>query len=75
MGDLETLACIAKAVTLSCFFSISFEPDNWGRAMIGAPLHLTIQPQEWWHKKLGEHFQSVKYIGNQGASGIFIASH
>lgn len=38
------MECVQK-----CFFQISTVPDNMG-ALIGLPLHLTVQPHEWWVK-------------------------
>lgn len=36
------------------FFNIHFGPDNMGK-LIGHPLHLTIEPFEWWLEKLSEY--------------------
>ncbi len=34
------------------FFQIACEPDVWGDALIGHPLHLSVHPFSWWLKKL-----------------------
>lgn len=38
------------------FFSISTVPDHFGPAVVGSPLHLTVQPHAWWKQKLEEEF-------------------
>jgi hypothetical protein len=59
------LSNISKAVT-ACYFRIEFEPDSMG-ALIGAPLHLSVHDEEWWAKKLHEHFRLVRVYGD----GVF----
>lgn len=47
---------VAHNLLQSCravFFSISFQPDGFGR-FIGEPLHLTVQPYTWWRDSLAE---------------------
>lgn len=36
-----------------CFFSIAFVPDQFG-AVIGTPLHQTVQSFSWWKARLNE---------------------
>jgi hypothetical protein len=43
-------------------FRIEYEPDRMGK-LIGAKLHLTVQPAEWWLAKLCEHFTHVEHFG------------
>lgn len=38
---------------VAVFLSISLVPDNYG-AMIGRPLHLTVESFSWWKDRLGE---------------------
>ena len=64
------LSNIAKACRKSVFFRIEFTPDSMG-ALIGTPLHLSVQPEDWWSDALIRHFPSVRVIGN----GVFVASH
>ena len=42
------------------YFQISCEQDHCG-ALIGEHLHLTVQPYEWWLKKLREHGAVVHF--------------
>jgi hypothetical protein len=44
-------------------------PDHFG-AQIGHPLHLTVQPFEWWVAKLGE-FGTVKNARDLIGEGAF----
>ena len=51
------------------FFQISLVPDNMG-ALIGHPLHLTVQPFEWWVEKLS-CFGKVTWSEDQGIAALF----
>ncbi len=62
------LANIEKSVTHGVFFRIDHMHDNLG-ALIGVPLHLSVHDEEWWAKKLHEHFKLVRVYGD----GIFTA--
>ena len=48
-----TMASIARIVRdcRTSWLQISFEPDNFG-SLIGQPLHLTVQPFEWWRDRI-----------------------
>jgi 2-polyprenyl-3-methyl-5-hydroxy-6-metoxy-1,4-benzoquinol methylase len=47
------LANIMDNVKEGAFFYICLVPDAFG-AIVGKPLHLTVQPYQWWLKKLQE---------------------
>lgn len=51
------------------FFQISLVPDNMG-VLIGHPLHLTVQPFEWWVEKLS-CFGKVTWSEDQGIAALF----
>lgn len=51
------------------FFSIHFDEDQFG-AVIGHPLHLTVQPFTWWRDKLGE-YSTVKDARDLIGMGTF----
>ena len=36
------------------FFGISFNPDHFGPALVGEPLHLTVRPYVWWRDLLAD---------------------
>ncbi len=44
---LRNVLVAAKRV----FFAISTVPDHFGAVLDGSPLHLTVQPHEWWAEK------------------------
>lgn len=64
----DVLANVAKAIRKGVYFRIEFAPDCLGY-LIGAPLHLSIHDEDWWAKKLHEHFGLVRVYGD----GIFTA--
>lgn len=56
VGDvLHEIAQVCNRV----FFSISHMHDNCGQ-LIGKPLHLTVEPFEWWIARMEEHFGEIK---------------
>jgi uncharacterized Rossmann fold enzyme len=63
------LGNIAEAVE-NVLFRIEFNPDSFGPATLGRPLHLSVHGSEWWCEALQKHFHSVEYAGN----GIFKAT-
>jgi len=48
-----------------CYFNISTQPDAMG-AMIGQPLHLTVQPAAWWREKLCKYWPNVEMHADGG---------
>jgi SAM-dependent methyltransferase len=46
------LANLCKSTRRFAFFSISVVPDAYGPLLIGRPLHLTVQPGDWWLSQL-----------------------
>jgi SAM-dependent methyltransferase len=69
----DVLAAISQCVHRGCYLQIAFTPDNFGPALIGEPLHLTVESADWWASKLREYFVyvNVKPSGD-GWRGIFI---
>ena len=55
------------------FFQISCVDDVMG-ALIGQPLHLTVQPYEWWHKKLQGLDCVIHWSRNDGHQALFYVS-
>jgi len=45
------LANLRSAATRAVFLGIALFPDGFGPAVLGAPLHLTVQPVEWWREQ------------------------
>lgn len=60
------LANIGKLAKKAAF-TICFEPDVHGKH-INETLHLTVRTADWWTKKLGEHFGTVRQV----VDGLFI---
>ena len=55
--------------TKGAFFSICHEKAHF-KGEGGEPLHLTVQPFEWWLKKLGE-YGTVKHARHLLQNGVF----
>jgi hypothetical protein len=55
------------------FFSISLTDDRCG-ALIGQPLHLTVQPYEWWLEKFQKRNTVVHWSRNLGDMALFYVS-
>lgn len=58
-----------RAHTSRSWFSICFMPDHFG-AVVGHPLHLTVQPFAWWRDKLAE-FGTVANARDLLGMGVF----
>lgn len=55
------------------FFSISTQPDACG-ALIGEPLHLTVQPYAWWLERFHERQCVVHWSQDLGGTCLFYVS-
>lgn len=53
-----------------CFFQISTQPDAMG-ALIGHPLHLTVQPYSWWLRRFAERDCIIHWSSNRGGHCLF----
>ena len=52
------------------WFNISCTPDHMG-ALIGEPLHLTVQNYQWWLDKMHQHGMHVHYSRDYGEYCVF----
>jgi hypothetical protein len=43
---------LRAAATRCVFFGIALFPDAFGPKVLGAPLHLTVQPVDWWRAQV-----------------------
>lgn len=43
---------LRQAATRCVFLGIALFPDSFGPKVLGAPLHLTVQPVEWWREQI-----------------------
>lgn len=41
------------AATRAVFLGIALFPDSFGPKVLGAPLHLTVKPVNWWREQVG----------------------
>jgi 2-polyprenyl-3-methyl-5-hydroxy-6-metoxy-1,4-benzoquinol methylase len=55
------------------FFSISTTEDVCGR-LIGEPLHLTVQPYQWWLEQFAKREAVVHWASEQDGHGLFYVS-
>ncbi len=58
---------IKENVKLGGFMQVCSVVDSSGKYYFGTPLHLTIEGEEWWERKLMQHFSRVRKI--HGGSG------
>jgi hypothetical protein len=65
---------IMDACQKGCFFAISTEEDRCG-AMIGQPLHLTVEPFGWWYSLLTGLGYKLVWAEGQGDSALFYVEH
>ena len=70
-GIGQALQVMLGSATRGVFFSISTVPDGCGPALIGAPLHLTIRPAEWWARRFEEAGGAVRWAEEQGSEALF----
>ncbi len=50
-GDVDAVLRNVLVAAKRVFFAISTVPDHFGAVLDGSPLHLTVQPHEWWAEK------------------------
>ena len=68
----DVLANIGTACVKGAFFQICFVKDVTGPKTVGRNLHLTIQDEDWWERKLGEFWPHVRVLGaNSKGQGKF----
>lgn len=56
------------------FFAISTVPDHFGAVLDGAPLHLTVQPHEWWAEKFKAMGARVDWSRDAEDTSLFYVS-
>jgi SAM-dependent methyltransferase len=67
--DVDTVLKNIFASAQNVFFQISTVPDHMG-ALIGHPLHLTVQPFEWWLQKLSSYGE-VSWSSDHADAPVF----
>jgi len=58
----EVMLRIKQNIRYGGFMQVCTVVDSTGRVRFGTPLHLTIQSEEWWERKLMEHFTAVRKL-------------
>lgn len=53
---------IVKHVRTGCYFRIATRPDHMGPKLIGKPLHMTVQPWQWWRDAVETAFDIVDVV-------------
>lgn len=72
--DVRTVLRNILASASHVFFGISTVPDEYG-ALIGEPLHLTVQPMAWWVKQLTEAGALIHWTQQaDGACAIYCSA-
>ena len=70
-----SIAAIANKTKLAGWIRVGTLPDNLGRELIGASLHLTVEGHDWWKSKLQSFFRSVQTIeAGQGFATFAVKS-
>ena len=65
----KVLKNILRAAT-NVFFAISTQPDKLG-GLIGEPLHLTVEPFEWWQKTFEDLGCKIRWSKDAGGAAFF----
>ena len=68
------LSNIADRTLKQTWFRIALKPDSMGPLLLGTPLHLTIQPYEWWQAKLQEYWTAVDLVEVTAGYGVWLCS-
>lgn len=57
----SVLSQIASRTRKGGLFQVFHKDESFGE-LIGKPLHLTIESEEWWHKRISSHFDLLVAI-------------
>lgn len=67
----KALDCMARTTGKGGFLQIACHPDGFGD-VIGEKLHLTVQPFDWWEKKLRQRWEVKEIIAQPGPRMVAI---
>lgn len=70
---VDAVLCNIMQSAKCVFFQISTIHDSFG-GVIGMPLHLTVQPHEWWHERFTALGFTVQRHENRGDASLFLIS-
>ena len=73
-GDVEAVLRNVLVSARRVFFVISTVPDHFGEVLDGAPLHLTVQPHEWWAEKFKALGARIDWDNDLGDASAFWVS-
>lgn len=69
--DVSTVLRNICDATDTAFFQICTVPDDFGEIVLGQPLHLTVQPHEWWREQL-QALGEVTFERKSAMQSIFV---
>ena len=69
---VETIATIRARTRRAAYLRIATRPDRMGR-LIGARLHMTVEPGTWWRQQVAAQFGEVDLVEDNGRDVILIA--
>lgn len=72
-GDVDTVLKHILTSARHVFFQISCEDDRMG-ALIGEPLHLTVQPYSWWKERFEAHHCTLHWSLDAKTHCVFYVS-
>jgi len=69
----EVMLRIKENIRIGGFMQVCSVMDSSGKYYFGTPLHLTIESEEWWEKKLMQYFRQVRKIyGGSGQPNFWV---
>lgn len=61
------LANLRAAATKVVFLGIALFPDGFGPKVLGQPLHLTVQPVDWWRRQMADSGLATLSVATQNS--------
>lgn len=72
--DVDAVLVNILTAARRVFLAISTVPDHFGPVLAGEPLHLTVQPHEWWKDKLEKMGARIDWEHDAGEAAMFYCS-
>ena len=71
--DVDTVLTNILSAAIKVYFNISTMHDHWG-IVVGEPLHMTVQPPDWWKAKLESLGFRIDFSREEEESVVFWGS-